>query len=87
MNLPISGVVTIKNFFRIDQETSIPYIRMGQPDSLKFCIDREYNIPAYQRGISWNQANAQILLKDVTTSEKFLGNILLSCNDGKNLIL
>lgn len=83
MNLPISGVVTIKNFFRIDQETSIPYIRMGQPNSLKFCMDREYNIPAYQRGISWNQVNAQILLKDLTTSKKFLGNILLSCNDGK----
>ena len=33
-----------------------------------------YYIPAYQRGISWNQANAQILLKDVTTSKKFLAS-------------
>lgn len=30
MNLPIGEVVTIKNFFRIDQETLIPYIRMGR---------------------------------------------------------
>lgn len=81
MDLPVSGVTTIKNFFRNDKITSIPYVERGETLLLKFPLDRKYRIPAYQRAISWSPANIQILLKDLSASKKYLGSILLSWNE------
>lgn len=83
MDLPISGVITIRNFLRKDEISKIPYLKRGDTSYVYFKQNRQYDIPAYQRGISWNPENVQILLKDLCDGSKFLGNVLLSWNEGE----
>ena len=40
--------------------------------------NRKYIIPAYQREIRWNSGNVNVLLSDLVSGPKFLGNIIIS---------
>ena len=40
--------------------------------------DRVYHIPDFQREIRWSIENTALLIDDITTSPKYLGNIILT---------
>lgn len=82
MDKPISEVKTIRQLLR-NEEMEFVYIENGKSAVKKMEKNRQYVIPAYQRKISWNPHNMQILLKDVSSGPKFLGIVLLSTSNYK----
>ncbi len=45
--------------------------------------DRTYNIPDFQREIRWSSDNVALLMEDIKSGPKFLGNIILTKHYGK----
>lgn len=80
MKKPISEVITIREFLK-NEETKFVYAENGNRKEEFLKKNRQYIIPGYQRQISWNANNIQILMKDILEKPKFLGIILLSTND------
>lgn len=81
MEKPNSEVITVRQLLRSD-ETKFVYIDNDDTVEKKMPEGREYIIPGYQRSISWNPYNMQILLRDVfVNGPKFLGIVLLSTSD------
>lgn len=80
MKKPISEVITIREFLK-NEETKFVYAENGNRKEEFLKKNRQYIIPGYQRQISWNPNNIQILMRDILEKPKFLGIILLSTND------
>ena len=68
-----SFVITLKDFFKLNQSTR----NSGNFDEKK----RSLVIPLYQREYKWNDENILALLNDIKKSSKFLGNIILEETD------
>ena len=64
MKKPISEVITIREFLK-NEETKFVYAENGNRKEEFLKKNRQYIIPGYQRQISWNANNIQILMKDI----------------------
>ena len=51
---------------------------MGGESTITLQQNRKYIIPDFQREIRWEENNLSILLSDLSTSARFLGNIILT---------
>ena len=79
----IGTIVNINDFLcREEKHVTI----QGKDESTAFILseDRQYNIPAFQREIRWSKENVNILIQDIKSSNKFLGNVILSKKDSVN---
>lgn len=52
----------------------------GISDSIAFESGREYIIPEYQREIRWKEENIELLIEDLASGPKYLGNIIITKN-------
>ena len=73
------GIITnIKNFMtNSDQEILVP-VNGEKRVVLSLKKDRIYNIPDFQREIRWSRDNVAMLIEDIKTKPRFLGNIILT---------
>ncbi|WP_191400372.1 GmrSD restriction endonuclease domain-containing protein [Flavonifractor sp. An306] len=51
---------------------------MGSPNTITLQQNRKYIIPDFQREIRWEENNLSILLSDLSSCPRFLGNIILT---------
>lgn len=51
---------------------------MGSPNTITLQQNRKYIIPDFQREIRWEENNLSILLSDLSSCSRFLGNIILT---------
>ena len=51
---------------------------LGGESTIILQQNRKYIIPDFQREIRWEENNLSILLSDLSTSPRFLGNIILT---------
>lgn len=71
------SIITVEDFFTNKENT----ITINGRETIKLQIDRKYVVPKYQREIRWKESHMTNLLKDITNSDIFLGNIILSKKD------
>ena len=71
-------IARLKNFMSNSDEEI--YVSLGNEKKsvLTLYKDRLYNIPDFQRQIRWSQDDVAILIEDIKTGPKFLGNIILT---------
>lgn len=80
----IGTIVNINDFLCRDEKKVT--ITGGKDESTAFVLSegRQYNIPAFQREIRWSKENINILIQDIKSANKFLGNVILSKRDSTN---
>lgn len=80
----IIGTIVNINDFLCCEEKHVTI--QGKDESTAFILSkgRQYNIPAFQREIRWSKENVNILIQDIKSSNKFLGNVILSKKDSVN---
>lgn len=80
----IIGTIVNINDFLCCEEKQVTI--KGKDESTAFILskNRKYNIPAFQREIRWSKENLNILIQDIKSSNKFLGNVILSKKDSIN---
>ena len=76
----VSGVISLRTFLSKEQG-KIGYVEYGKLCEWELPLERKYVIPGYQREINWSPENLQILIDDIISNSKFLGNVLLSTSD------
>ena len=56
------------------------YVSLGSEKKVVLSLekDRIYNIPDFQREIRWSFDNIALLIEDIKSGPKFLGNIILT---------
>ena len=84
MDSMISSILTIKQLLKNKPSLEIGYLRSInsiKPSFYPLSENRCFCIPGYQREISWNTNNVQILIEDLIDRAKFLGYILVSTYD------
>ena len=57
---------------------------MGPENTITLPQNRRYIIPDFQREIRWEENNLSILLSDLSSSSRFLGNIILTIDRNGN---
>ncbi len=74
----IGTIVTVKEYLS-NEEVPVTINKGCQEDCL-FILEknRRYIIPDYQREIRWNKENIVELMMDISSRDKFLGNIILA---------
>ncbi|MCM1224449.1 MAG: DUF262 domain-containing protein [Lachnospiraceae bacterium] len=84
MMADIIGTIVNINDFLCCEEKQVTI--KGKDESTAFILskNRKYNIPAFQREIRWSKENLNILIQDIKSSNKFLGNVILSKKDSVN---
>lgn len=79
----VGTVINLRNFLS-NQETPVK-VKIGVgDDSAKIFVlkeNRKYVIPDFQREIRWEKEQLIELMRDIKSSEKFLGNIILTIKD------
>ncbi len=75
----VGTVIDVKSLMNKEQ-TEVRYSRVGSENIplIKLKKDRGYYVPYYQREIRWDKRNVLTLINDLSTGEKFLGNIILT---------
>lgn len=73
------GIISPLKKFLSDTEESIK-INKESTETIVLSLrkDREYNIPDFQREIRWDEDNIAILIDDLESGPKYLGNIILT---------
>ena len=74
-------VCKVFDFFNAEEYSLKVEVGGVASDFLKFSKDRRLAIPLYQREIRWEDSNVNVLLNDIMSGPKFLGNIFLAEND------
>lgn len=80
----ISSILTIKQLLQNKPSLEIGYLRAitsKTPNTYTLSENRCFSIPGYQREISWDTNNVQILIEDLIDRPKFLGYVLVSTYD------
>lgn len=74
----VGTIITAQNF--LSQKEVTLTVNPNSPNERKIVLaeNRKYIIPSYQREIRWNSGNVNVLLADLASGPKFLGNIILS---------
>lgn len=74
----VGTIITAQNFLSKKEVTLT--VNPNSPNERKIVLaeNRKYIIPSYQREIRWNSGNVNVLLSDLASGPKFLGNIILS---------
>lgn len=77
----IGTIVTVKEYLS-NEEVPVT-INKGYQEEHVFTLEknRRYIIPDYQREIRWNKENIVELMVDISSRDKFLGNIILAKKD------
>lgn len=71
-------IAPIKKFMsNSDEEVFFP-LNGEKKVALSLAKDRVYNIPDFQREIRWSCDNVAMLIEDIKTKPRFLGNIILT---------
>lgn len=77
-------VIKLRDFlFDVDTQITIKYNGQKHP-ILTFAKGRILSIPDYQREIRWKKETLFALMNDISHGNKFLGNIILSCDSDKD---
>lgn len=79
----VGTVINLRNFLS-NQETPVKVkIGVGDDSAKIFTLkeNRKYVIPDFQREIRWEKEQLIELMRDIKSSEKFLGNIILTIKD------
>lgn len=73
------GIITsIKKFMSNSNEKIYFPLNGEKKEALSLEKDRIYNIPDFQREIRWSCDNVAMLIEDIKTKPRFLGNIILT---------
>lgn len=77
----VGTITTVQQY--LSQNEVVLVVNAGTPNEDKITLkqNREYEIPMFQREVRWNKSNVNILLSDLISSPRFLGNIILSIHD------
>lgn len=72
---------TLYNFLSKEKQYEINVELPGE-DSARIFFDskRKYIIPEYQREIRWKEENIELLIEDLASGPKYLGNIIITRN-------
>ncbi len=83
----IGTVITVEKF--LQNEEAKVYLPSTPDDGPAIVLekDRKYIIPDFQREIRWKDENIIELASDISKGDVFLGNIILSKQREKNIIL
>lgn len=71
-------IAPIKKFMSNSDEKVYVLLGGEKKEALFLSRDRVYNIPDFQREIRWTDDNVSILIEDIKTGSKFLGNIIMT---------
>ena len=84
MNNIVGTVMNLKNF--LSKERTKIEITMGSKSNILLDLkeDRKYIIPDFQREIRWEKEHLIELMRDIVSSQKFLGNVILAITEDKN---
>ena len=75
----IGTIVDLKSFLG-KELVNVEVKYAADKSSIAFTLaeNRKYVIPAFQREIRWTEENLDVLVQDISRSNKFLGNIILA---------
>lgn len=75
----IGTIVDLKSFLG-KEPVNVEVKYAADKSSIAFTLaeNRKYVIPAFQREIRWTEENLDVLVQDISRSNKFLGNIILA---------
>ena len=80
------GIISpLKKFLSDTDETIMMFVESQKNPILSFDSGRIYNIPDFQREIRWDMDNISVLIEDIKNGPKFLGNIILTKHNPKNI--
>lgn len=79
----IGTIVNVLDFLSYT-EKEVTINDAGEKLAFKLSEGRKYFIPSFQREIRWNKENLNVLVQDIKSSNKFLGNVILSKRADKN---
>lgn len=71
-------IVPLRNFLANSEEQVWMFFEGEKKSVLSLKKGREYTIPDFQREIRWNKDNVAILIEDIASGPKFLGNVILT---------
>jgi uncharacterized protein with ParB-like and HNH nuclease domain len=71
-------IASVKKFISNTDEEIYVTLEAGKRKILFLEKDRIYSIPDFQREIRWSSDNVALLIEDIKSGPKFLGNIILT---------
>lgn len=77
-------VISIKRYLSPEKIELKISSDMGPENTITLPQNRKYIIPDFQREIRWEENNLSILLSDLSSSPRFLGNIILTIERNGN---
>ncbi len=80
----IGTIVNVMDFLCRDEKKITIQDAMNSPEAFTLSAGRQYHIPAFQREIRWEKENLNILVQDIKSTNKFLGNVILSQRGDKD---
>lgn len=79
----IGTIVNVLDFLCHDEKT-VTISDADTATAFTLSASRKYFIPAFQREIRWGKENLNVLVQDIKSANKFLGNVILSKRDDKD---
>lgn len=87
MSRIIGTIINLKKFFSNLDAELIAEGEKGKSKAFSLKKDRKYIIPSFQRELRWEKKQVIELIRDISESDKFLGNIILDSELDKNSFL